>query len=151
MHTYEKILIVEDSPLDQLVIQRTLARAAVARTIDVASGGWEALVLLGLEPDATGKPQRSELPELVLLDLVMPDINGLEVLARMRQAPATRQIPVAVFTTLEDQEVRQQCEALGVRTFFHKPLDCWDFIQSVTRITESGPALVAADSPPALS
>ena len=112
------ILLVEDNPNDIEFAKRAFAREGIANEIIVAEDGRQALDHL-LDPGRDCKG----LPGLVLLDLKMPGVDGLEVLRQMRQNEKTRRIPVIILTSSnEDNDLRQAYD-LGANSYIRKPID----------------------------
>ena len=125
------ILLVEDNPSDIDLTKRALERSRVANVLVVARDGQEALeYLFGTSP--TTGPGR--LPELVLLDLKLPKVDGHEVLRRIRADPHTRRVPVVIMTTSkEDQDVAQSYD-LGANSYIRKPVDFTQFAGAVEQL-----------------
>ena len=125
------ILLVEDNPSDIDLTKRALERSRVANVLVVARDGQEALeYLFGTSP--TTGPGR--LPELVLLDLKLPKVDGHEVLRRIRADPPTRRVPVVIMTTSkEDQDVAQSYD-LGANSYIRKPVDFTQFAGAVEQL-----------------
>ncbi|HRY45158.1 MAG TPA: response regulator, partial [Thermoanaerobaculia bacterium] len=106
------VLVVEDNPDDVELTLRALRRMHLTNPVRVARDGVEALeVLLG---DGTTRPP---LPRVVLLDLKLPRVGGLEVLARLRQEERTRTLPVVVLTSSREEPDVKQAYALGVNSY----------------------------------
>lgn len=112
------VLLVEDNSDDEYLATRTLRKAGIS-AIRVARDGQEALALL-LAPDLP-------LPDLLLLDLRLPKIDGLEVMAALRGNERTRDLPIMILSSSEDPHDREACQRLGVRRFLSKPLDLIEF------------------------
>lgn len=114
------ILLVEDNPDDELLTLRALSRAHVQNPVVVARDGPQALEYLGEgSPPAAG----SKLPALVLLDLKLPKIDGLEVLKRLRDEPRTRPVPVIVLTSSSEERDLVETSGLGANGCIGKPVD----------------------------
>jgi CheY-like chemotaxis protein len=114
------VLLVEDDIFDTMTAQKTFARFNVPHQLHTAFNGEEALdMLLGRGGQAPIEP----LPELILLDLNMPRMNGLEFLAEMRKLPELRDIPVFITTTSDMDHERGEAADLGVSGYILKPLD----------------------------
>jgi two-component system response regulator len=114
-----RVLLVEDDEDHAFLIRRAFADMAdTAVTVEVAGNGEQALERLARSRFDRGGP-----PQLVLLDLKMPRLDGLEVLARIRADEATRELPVVVLTSSERQEDREQALRLGASWFVCKPID----------------------------
>ena len=114
------VLLVEDDIFDTMMAQKTFARFNVPHQLHTAFNGEEALdMLLG----RGGAEPIEPLPELILLDLNMPRMNGLEFLAEMRATPALRDIPVFITTTSDMDHERTAAAGFGVSGYILKPLD----------------------------
>ena len=100
-------MLIEDNPDDEALIVRSLRRNSIVNPIHVARDGAEALEYLFRDPAAPG-------PGIILLDLRLPKVDGLEILRQIRATPATKTLPVAVLTSSEDEMdalVSQGCGA----------------------------------------
>ena len=116
-----RILIVDDDRQTRLKLARDLAGGGFETS--EAAGGRAALDMLQAGPF-----------DLVLLDILMPDVDGHAVLAEMRAAEATRDIPVVVVSALEDQEDIEKCMRLGAKDYLTKPVDAATLIARVAEI-----------------
>jgi two-component system response regulator len=125
------ILLVEDNPDDEALTLRALKKNNILNEVVVARDGAEALEVLF----ASGAhASRQELPQIVLLDLKLPKIDGLEVLRRMRADPRTRRQPVVILTTsVEERDVLASYE-LGANSYIRKPVDFEQFIEAVRQL-----------------
>ena len=123
------VLVVEDNPDDVELTLRALRRMHLTNPVRVARDGVEALeVLLG---DGTTRPP---LPRVVLLDLKLPRVGGLEVLARLRQDERTRTLPVVVLTSSREEPDVKKAYALGVNSYVVKPVEFEKFVDAVGRV-----------------
>lgn len=122
------ILLVEDNADDVELTLRALRESNVANQVTVARDGVEALNDL-LVP---GKLPR--LPELVLLDLKLPRIDGLEVLRRMRADERTRLLPVVILTSSTEEEDMIKSYSLGANSYVRKPVNFAEFVQAVHQL-----------------
>ncbi|GAB4229751.1 MAG: response regulator [Elainellaceae cyanobacterium] len=119
-----RILLVEDDPNDVELIQLSFESYNLVNQIDVVIDGEQALhYLLGQE----GHPPQT-LPRLVLLDLKLPRVNGVQVLQQIRSHPRTRQLVVVVMTSSAEDRDLEACYNLGVNSYIVKPLDFQQFI-----------------------
>lgn len=133
MSDEKTILLVEDDPDDELLTCRALAESKVANRVIVARDGAEALELL-FGSDAAGREPMANLPEVVLLDLKLPKVSGLEVLERIRAEPRTRSLPVVVLTSSgEDRDVGD-CYALGANSYVQKPVEFERFLNAAKQL-----------------
>ncbi|MGF1471020.1 MAG: response regulator [Rubrobacteraceae bacterium] len=127
------ILLVEDNPDDELLALRALRKNRGSNEVIVARDGTEALDYLF----ATGVHAEREagiLPDLVLLDLKLSDIDGLEVLRRLRANEQTRFLPVVVLTSSREQQDMVQSYSLGANSYVHKPVDFEEFVRAVEQL-----------------
>jgi CheY-like chemotaxis protein len=127
------ILLVEDNPDDEALTLRALRRNHVANEIVIARDGVEALDFFA----GTGRfadRDLSEMPELILLDLKLPRIDGLEVLQRLRQNDQTRLLPIVVLTTSDEERDRLQSYQLHANSFIRKPVDFNQFAEAIRQI-----------------
>jgi len=113
------ILLVEDNATDAELTVETLKTAGIANTVHVASDGAEALNYI-FNPENKERPNR---PRLILLDLNMPKINGLEVLRRLKADKETASIPVVVLTISRTDEHIAECRRLGANAYVVKPVN----------------------------
>lgn len=120
------ILLVEDTEDDIELTLLALESGALAAEVVVARDGVEALAYLFGGADAA-----SPLPQVVLLDLKLPKISGLEVLARIRADPRTRWLPVVILTSSSEEEDLLRGYDLGANSYIRKPVDFAQFTQAV--------------------
>jgi two-component system response regulator len=125
-----KILLIEDNPKDEALTLRALKKGNVANTVDVARDGAQALEYLF----GNGAGPSGELPQLVLLDLKLPKIDGLEVLARIRGNERTRLLPVVILTTSIEDKDRLNGYRLGANSYVRKPVDFVQFADAVGQL-----------------
>lgn len=137
--SHECILLVEDNPDHALLTQRALAKGNVANPVELVQDGQEALDRLF----DTGKA----LPTLILLDLKLPKVDGLEVLKRMRGDARTHRIPVVILTTSDDERDRAAGYDLGCNSYIRKPVD---FDQFAEAVRELGMYWLVLNQPPPL-
>src|SRR5438552_11215017 len=125
-------LLVEDNPSDLQLTLHALERNKLANQIHVVRDGAEALDFLFSTGPYAERPQRN--PRVVLLDLKLPLIDGLEVLRRMKQEPRTRTIPVVVLTSSREERDIVDTYQLGVNSYIVKPVDFEQFTESVRQL-----------------
>jgi two-component system, response regulator len=131
-HSVE-LLLVEDNPFDVELTLHALRRYNFANRIKVARDGAEALEFIyGLVGDEAEKLLYT--PRLILLDLKLPKMNGLEVLARLKSDPRTKSIPVAVLTSSREDHDLQLCYELGVNSYIVKPVDFGQFSEAIRQL-----------------
>src|SRR5229473_1422418 len=127
-----EILLVEDSPSDVQLTLHALERNNLANRIHVVRDGAEALdFLFNTGPYAERTPRN---PRVVLLDLKLPLIDGLEVLRRMKEEPRTRTIPVVVLTSSREERDIVESYQLGVNSYIVKPVDFEQFTEAVRQL-----------------
>ncbi len=126
------ILLIEDDEGHARLIEKNVRRAGVANTILPFRDGTSALAhLFGIDTD--GKSPRRE-PMLVLLDLNLPDMSGLDILARIKQDEFLRRTPVVVLTTTDDRAEIQRCYDLGCNVYITKPVDYDGFATAIRQL-----------------
>jgi CheY-like chemotaxis protein len=127
------ILLVEDNPDDEVLTLRALKKSNIANEIVVARDGVEALqYLLGPRTDTSGKEK--VWPQVVLLDLKLPKIDGLEVLQRMRADAKTRLLPVVILTSSKEEQDLIQGYKQGCNSYIRKPVDFDQFTEAVRQL-----------------
>jgi len=127
------ILLVEDNPDDELLTLRALKKNNIANKVVVARDGGEALDFLHcLGPHADRDPQ--DLPEIVLLDLNLPKIFGLDVLKRIRAEQRTSTLPVVILTTSSEERDMVESYRLGANSYIRKPVDFEQFTEAVRNL-----------------
>lgn len=125
------ILLVEDNPDDVKLTIRAFRKQGILNQIVVAGDGVEALeYLFGKD----GRPPELPLPALILMDLNMPRVNGLEALRQIRAHERTRHLPVVVLTTSREESDLQESYRLGTNSYLRKPVDYTEFTDSVGRL-----------------
>lgn len=127
------ILLVEDNPDDVALALRALKRNHIANEVVVVSDGAEALDFL-MAQGAHQERDPSHLPEVVLLDLKLPKLHGLEVLQRIRAHQPTRMLPVVVLTTSSEDRDIVESYRLGANSFIRKPVDFDQFTEAVRQL-----------------
>jgi two-component system response regulator len=126
------ILLVEDDPDDVELTRRAFSKNRVANEVVVVRDGVEALDFLF----ATGAHARRPggLPQLVLLDLKLPKLDGVEVLRRLKADARTRCLPVVVLTSSTEETDLARCYELGVNSYVRKPVDFGEFVEAVRQL-----------------
>jgi two-component system response regulator len=122
------ILLVEDNADDEQLTLRAMRQSDVPNIIRVARDGAEALDQL------FGSGAKSRLPDLVLLDLKLPKVSGLEVLHRIRSEPSTRALPIVVLTSSDEEKDIIESYNLGANSYIRKPVDFDEFIDAVRQL-----------------
>ena len=128
-----EILIVEDNEQDLALAQRALRKANVSNRIHVARDGEEALEFLFCEGQFAERKMEDG-PKVILLDLKLPKIDGLEVLQRIKSDPRTKSIPVVVLTSSKEQNDVVETYNLGVNSYIVKPVNFEQFSETVQKL-----------------
>ena len=129
----EVILLVEDDADDELLTRRTLKKNNICNEVVVARDGAEALDYLFATGAHAGRDP-SAMPQVVLLDLGLPKIDGLEVLRRIRADERTRLLPTVVFTSSEEQADVIDGYGLGANSYIRKPVEVGAFRAAVGQL-----------------
>jgi two-component system response regulator len=133
MSSGNAILLVEDNPDDEALTRRALTQHHLANEVVVARNGAEALDFLFCTGAQEGRDP-SDLPALVLLDLKLPKIDGLEVLRRLRADPRTRLLPVVILTSSDQDQDKIRGYELGANSYVRKPVDFAQFSEAVRQL-----------------
>jgi hypothetical protein len=138
------ILLVEDSEQDELLVLRALGKIHLANRVDVVRDGQQAIDYLHAEGEFAGRAGEPS-PAVVLLDLNLPRLSGLEVLDRLRADPRTRLLPIVILTSSDEDRDRLRSYEGGANSFVQKPLDFAEFAETVARL---GFYWLATNEPP---
>ncbi|MEG9435353.1 response regulator [Edaphobacter sp. HDX4] len=122
----KQILLVEDDPDHELLTIRALKKSNIANEVRVARDGEEAIDLLFGENAVS--------PQVILLDLKLPKIDGLEVLRRIREGETTRYLPVVVLTSSDEDRDLVRSYQLGVNSYIRKPVNFSDFAEATRQL-----------------
>jgi len=133
MNLNKTILLVEDNAQDEKLILRALHKVNLANQVDVVRDGQQALDYLFREGESAGRAG-DDLPTIVLLDIGLPRVSGLEVLKRLRSDPRTRLQPVVILTSSDEERDRLASYEDGANSFVRKPLDFTEFAETVARL-----------------
>jgi two-component system response regulator len=125
------ILLVEDNEQDEILTVKSLKKNKVINEIVIARDGSEALDILFNEQSPNF---RSELPQIILLDLKLPKIDGLEVLKEVRNHARTKVVPVVILTTSREESDLLSGYELGVNSYVRKPIDFSEFAEAVKNL-----------------
>ena len=131
--TDKVILLIEDNPDDQDLTLRALRKNQIKSRVVVVSDGAEALDYLFARGAHADRDVESD-PNLVLLDLKLPKVDGLEVLEKLRQHERTRHLPVVVLTSSSQQSDICSAYNLGANSFIRKPVDFAEFTEAVRQL-----------------
>lgn len=144
MNINKTILLVEDNSQDEKLILRALRKVNLANQVDVVRDGQQALDYLFREGEFAGR-NADDIPTIVLLDIGLPRVSGLEVLKRLRSDPRTRLQPVVILTSSDEERDRLASYEDGANSFVRKPLDFSEFAETVARL---GIYWMAVNKPP---
>ncbi|CAM3118476.1 response regulator [Rariglobus hedericola] len=128
-----EILLVEDNPNDLALTQRALKKARLANHLHVCRDGAEALDFLFGEGVYAGR-RLDQPPRVVLLDIKLPKVDGIEVLRRIKANPLTRTIPVVMLTSSKEQKDVVESYHLGVNSYIVKPVNFEGFASAVEQL-----------------
>jgi DNA-binding response OmpR family regulator len=124
------ILLVEDDPDHELLTIRALRKSNIANDIQVAHDGEEAIEMLFSDgPKSLPLP-----PQVILLDLKLPKVDGLEVLRRIRESERTRMLPVVILTSSDEESDIVRSYKLGVNSYIRKPVNFGEFAEATQQL-----------------
>jgi len=127
------ILLVEDNPRDEELTLRALKKSHVMNPVVVARDGVEALDYLFCRGAHAGRSPR-EVPQVVLLDLKLPKLDGIEVLAALRADERTKLLPVVVLTSSVEERDLVRSYSLGANSYVRKPVDFAEFLEATRQL-----------------
>lgn len=127
------ILLIEDNIDDERLTLRALRRNNIMNEVVVACDGQEALDYLFGVGSFSGRDM-SVMPAVVLLDMKLPRLSGLEVLKRIREDARTKRLPVVVLTASEDEHQVEESYNLGANSYIHKPTDPQEFSEMILQV-----------------
>ena len=149
--TRKVILLVEDNPDDEALTLRALTRNNIGNSVVVARDGEEALDWLFCTGRYAARDAADQ-PALVLLDLKLPKVDGLEVLRRLREHRETKLVPVVILTSSREEMDRLKGYTNGANSYVRKPIDFAHFVEAVRQVglywlvlNEPPPETTAAD------
>lgn len=128
------ILLVEDNPADQKLTIRALRRGKVETDLHIAENGEEALQYL--RRDGKFANEKCPLPDLILLDINMPKVDGKQVLKEIRNDPELNMLPVIMLTTSNQERDIIDSYKLGVNAYINKPVTISDFLEAIRKLEE---------------
>jgi two-component system response regulator len=128
-----EILLVEDNPHDAELTLRVLRKNNLANNVFHARDGAEAMEFIFGENGVAGLSP-AEKPRVILLDLKLPKVNGIELLERVKSDPRTKNIPVVVLTSSREDTDLKKCYELGVNSYIVKPVEFESFVKAVTEL-----------------
>jgi two-component system response regulator len=127
------ILLVEDNPRNEALTLRALKKSNIVNDVIVAHDGVEALDYFFGDRAASGESE-NVMPQLVLLDLKLPKLDGLEVLRRLRADERTRRLPIVVFTSSSEEEDMIKSYNGGANSYVRKPVEFEQFIEATKQL-----------------
>ena len=133
----KRIMLVEDNPDDELLTLRALQKINVlsgANEIVVARDGVEALDYLHDRDEDVSSEILARLPQLILLDLKLPKVDGLQVLSKIRANPRTERVPVVVLTSSDEEKDISRSYDYGANSYIRKPIDFSQFIDTIGQL-----------------
>lgn len=127
------ILLIEDNPADIELTVRALKKNNIANNIQIIEDGEEALNYLFRKGKYQDRPENDE-PKLIILDIKLPKVNGLEILVKIKSDEKLKVIPVVVLTSSREEQDVVQSYKLGVNSYIVKPVDYYNFTESVKKL-----------------
>ena len=127
------ILLVEDNSDDEALTLRALKKNNIGNRVVVVRDGAEALdFLFCTGPHANRDPR--DKPQVILLDLKLPKVDGMEVLRRIRAEPSTRTLPVVILTSSKEEQDVVNSYTIGVNSYVRKPIDFIQFVEAIRQL-----------------
>jgi two-component system, response regulator len=127
-----QILLVEDTPEDAELMLRALKKGQVTNHCHHVEDGAAALDFLFREGDYASRPDQN--PKVILLDLKLPRVDGMEVLRRVKRDPRTKSVPVVVLTSSRESKDLEEAYQIGVNSYVVKPVDFEQFTEAMERL-----------------
>jgi two-component system response regulator len=127
------ILLVEDNPRDEALTLRALKKSNIVNNVVVARDGVEALDFFSGTGTHAGR-DTTVMPQLILLDLKLPKLDGLEVLRKLRADERTKRLPIVVFTSSSEEEDMIKSYDLGANSYVRKPVDFDQFLEATRQL-----------------
>jgi CheY-like chemotaxis protein len=128
------ILLIEDNPNDEILARRALQKNSITNPLVVARDGVEAMDFLMGTGNFAHRDVR-QLPALILLDLKLPRMDGLEVLRQLRAHAPTSRLPVVVLTSSDEENDVKRSYELGINSYIRKPVDFNEFVATVKQLS----------------
>jgi CheY-like chemotaxis protein len=144
MNINKSILLVEDNPQDEKLVLRALRKVNLANQVDVVRDGQQALDYMFREGEFAFR-EGDDFPAVVLLDIGLPRVSGLDVLKRLRKDSRTHLQPVVILTSSDEERDLLASYEDGANSFVRKPLDFTEFAETVARL---GIYWLAVNKPP---
>lgn len=132
MHTLKRILLVEDDPKDVELTLKALEESNLANEVETVGDGAEALDFLFSRGKFENRPNGN--PAVILLDLKLPKVDGLEVLRQIRGNQKTKMIPVVIVTSSKEETDLMEGYKLGTNAYVQKPIDFHQFIDAIKNL-----------------
>ena len=129
----QRILLVEDSPEDVVTAKRNLLQSRLRNPVEVCETGQLALDYI-FQRQSFSDPSLAPIPGVILLDLNLPDMSGLEILTILKQHPVHQLIPVIVMTSSLDERDFEESRQAGAATYLSKPVDFQNFFQAIQQL-----------------
>lgn len=129
-----EILLVEDNPDDEQLTLRTLRNNKLANNVHVVRDGEEAIEFLSCGGRYAGRDAANSIPKLILLDIKLPKVNGIEVLKFIRTMPALKLVPVVILTSSREERDIVETYGLGTNSYIVKPVTFDQFTECVRQI-----------------
>jgi two-component system response regulator len=129
----KSILLVEDNPDDEELTRRALAKNKIVNAVNVARDGAEALDFMFCR-GAHADRDPADLPTVILLDLKLPKIDGLEVLKQLRANERTRLLPIIILTSSKEEQDLIRGYRLGANSYIRKPVDFDQFVGAIQQL-----------------
>jgi two-component system response regulator len=127
------ILLVEDNADDEALTLRALKKNNIGNTVVVVRDGAEALDFLFCTGAHADRDSRDK-PQVILLDLKLPKVDGMEVLRRIRAEPSTRTLPVVILTSSKEEQDVINSYLMGVNSYVRKPVDFIQFVEAIRQL-----------------
>ncbi len=132
-YSHIEVLLIEDNPDDAKLTIRALKKENLANNLIHLKDGAEALDFIFAEGEFAGRDATCK-PRVILLDLKMPKVNGMEVLERIKTDPSTKTIPVVILTSSDEDPDIKKCYALGANSYIVKPVDFTNFAKAIAEL-----------------